>query len=51
MLVFKIMYLTSFRVKNCSQDFKKAPDQLTIGLECSPPTYRTVLNPSAIMAV
>nr|KAF6428386.1 ring finger protein 17 [Rousettus aegyptiacus] len=39
------------KVKNCSQDFKKAPDQLTVGLECSPPTYRTVLNPSAIMAM
>ncbi|XP_036155889.1 RING finger protein 17 isoform X1 [Myotis myotis] len=40
------------KIKNCSQDFKKTADQLTIGLEHigSPSTHRTVLNSSAVMA-
>ncbi|EPQ16272.1 RING finger protein 17 [Myotis brandtii] len=40
------------RIKNCSQDFKKTADQLTIGLEHigSPSTHRTVLSSSAVMA-
>ncbi|XP_054433446.1 RING finger protein 17 [Pteronotus mesoamericanus] len=38
------------KIKNCSQDFKKTVDQLTIGLEHSPSTHRTVLTSSAVMA-
>ncbi|XP_006832121.1 PREDICTED: RING finger protein 17 [Chrysochloris asiatica] len=36
--------------KNCSQDLKKTVDQLTIGLENSVSIFRTVLNPSTVMA-
>nr|KAF6375228.1 ring finger protein 17 [Pipistrellus kuhlii] len=40
------------KIKNCSQDFRKTADQLTIGLKHigSPSTHRTVLNSSAVMA-
>ncbi|XP_053513892.1 RING finger protein 17 [Artibeus jamaicensis] len=38
------------KIKNCSQDLKKMADKLTIGLEHSPSTYRTVLTSSAVMA-
>ncbi|XP_012497128.1 PREDICTED: RING finger protein 17-like [Propithecus coquereli] len=37
-------------INNCSQDFKKTADQLTIGLEHSASTHRTVSNSSAIMS-
>ncbi|XP_077724617.1 RING finger protein 17 isoform X1 [Canis aureus] len=38
------------KTKNCSQDFKKTSDQLTIGLEHATSTHRTILNSSSIMA-
>ncbi|XP_073750919.1 RING finger protein 17 isoform X2 [Callorhinus ursinus] len=38
------------KIKNCSQEFKKTSDQLTIGLEHSTSTHRTILNSSALMA-
>ncbi|XP_032259301.1 RING finger protein 17 isoform X1 [Phoca vitulina] len=38
------------KIKNCSQDFKKTSDQLTIGLEHSTSTHRTILNSSSLMA-
>ncbi|XP_004401420.1 PREDICTED: RING finger protein 17 [Odobenus rosmarus divergens] len=38
------------KIKNYSQDFKKTSDQLTIGLEYSTSTHRTILNSSALMA-
>ncbi|XP_072813813.1 RING finger protein 17-like isoform X2 [Vicugna pacos] len=37
------------KIKNCSQDFKKTADRLTVGLEHSAFTRGTVLNPSAVM--
>ncbi|XP_058403755.1 RING finger protein 17 isoform X1 [Diceros bicornis minor] len=38
------------KIKNCSQDFKKTADQLTLGLAHSTSTHKTVLNPSTVMA-
>nr|XP_055173183.1 RING finger protein 17 [Nyctereutes procyonoides] len=38
------------KTKNCSQDFKKTSDQLTIGLEHATSTHGTILNSSSIMA-
>ncbi|XP_070433853.1 RING finger protein 17 isoform X2 [Equus przewalskii] len=38
------------KIKNCSQDFKKTADQLTIGSAHSTSTHRSVLNPSTVMA-
>ncbi|XP_049723060.1 RING finger protein 17 [Elephas maximus indicus] len=38
------------KTKNCSQDFKKTADHLTIGLENSTSIHRTVFNPSTVMA-
>ncbi|XP_057563202.1 RING finger protein 17 [Hippopotamus amphibius kiboko] len=37
------------KMKNCSQDFKKTSDQLTVGLGHSASTHRTVLNPSTVI--
>ncbi|KAB0390814.1 hypothetical protein E2I00_000878, partial [Balaenoptera physalus] len=42
-LVFKV------QMKNCSQDFKKTADLLTVGLKHSTSTHRTVLNPSTVI--
>ncbi|XP_058546593.1 RING finger protein 17 isoform X1 [Neofelis nebulosa] len=38
------------KIRNCSQDFKKTTDQLTIGLEHSTSTHKTILNSSTVMA-
>ncbi|XP_045834168.1 RING finger protein 17 isoform X1 [Meles meles] len=38
------------KIKICSQDFKKTSDQLTIGLEHSTSTHRTILNSSSLIA-
>ncbi|TKC49067.1 hypothetical protein EI555_002266, partial [Monodon monoceros] len=37
------------KMKNCSQDFKKTADLLTVGLEHSTSTHGTVLNPSTVI--
>ncbi|GAB5566198.1 tudor domain-containing protein 1 isoform X4 [Prionailurus iriomotensis] len=42
--------LKAKKIRNCFQDFKKTTDQLTIGLEHSTSTHKTILNSSTVMA-